>query len=381
MIEPVASPWVPTWDPAAIEDLRARLARTRSPIAPPDTGWSEGMDAEYLADLLTYWRDGFDFGAALAGIRRFPWFEAEVSPSVRLRFIHRTGVGARTALLLCHGWPDSAWRYADVIDTLADPEATGGDPADAFDVIVPEMPGYGFSPAADPAPDARAVADAFASLMQILGYERYVVAGGDIGSSVARFVALNHPERVIAVHRMDVGIPVFTGDPATLAPEEREFLAAVQAWSSAEGAYAAMHRTKPATIAAALSDSPAGLAAWIVEKLQSWTDPRGGELGGISRDAMLTLLTTTWVMNSSGPSVRMYRANGAIPPTELLRKVEQPSGFTLYPGDLLAPPRAWAERVAAVESFRVAGRGGHFAPREVPDEYAAELRDFFRAYR
>ncbi|MFS0795538.1 epoxide hydrolase family protein [Microbacterium sp. 1P10AE] len=381
MTEPVPSPWVPTWDAAAIDDLRARLARTRPPVTPPDTGWSKGVDAEYLADLLAYWRDGFDFEAALAGIQRFPWFEAEVSPSVRLRFIHREGVGARIPLLLCHGWPDSAWRYADVIDRLADPAASGGDPGDAFEVIVPEMPGYGFSPAADPALDARGVADAFASLMQSLGHDRYVVAGGDIGSSVARFVALNHPDRVIAVHRMDVGIPVFTGDPATLAPDERAFLAAVQSWSAAEGAYAAMHRTKPATIAAALSDSPAGLAAWIVEKLQSWTDARGGVLGGISRDAVLTLLTTTWVTNNIGPSMRMYRANGAIPPTELLRKVERPSGFTLYPGDLLAPPRAWAERIAAVESFRVAGRGGHFAPREVPDEYAAELRNFFRAYR
>jgi pimeloyl-ACP methyl ester carboxylesterase len=385
MTEPSPVAWVPTWDPAVIDDLRERLARTRPPVTPRGTSWTEGVDAEYLADLLAHWRDGFDFEAALAGIRSFPWFEADVPRSggepLRLRFIHREGTGTRIPLLLCHGWPDSAWRYADVIDALADPEGAGGDPADAFDLIVPEMPGYGFSPAADPALDAREVADAFASLMRSLGYDRYVVAGGDIGSSVARFLALNHPDRVIAVHRMDVGIPVFTGDPATLTPEEQEFLGAVQTWSAAEGAYAAMHRTKPATIATALSDSPAGLAAWIIEKLQSWTDSSRGELGGISRDAVLTLLTTTWVTNSSGPSMRMYRANAAIPPAELLRKVEQPSGFSLYPADLLAPPRAWTARIAAVESYRVRERGGHFAPREVPDDYAEELRGFFRAHR
>ena len=181
-------------------------------------------------------------------------------------------------LVLSHGWPDSFWRYAKVIPLLTDPGVHGADPADAFDVVAPDMPGYGYSdrPIGPPL-DSIAVAGLWAELMGVLMYPRFGAAGGDIGSHVSRYLALDHPDRVVAVHRTDAGVPVFTGHPADLGPKERAWLESAAAWGATEGAYAAMHRTKPQTAAFGLTDSPAGLAAWIVEKLRSWSDC-GGEI-------------------------------------------------------------------------------------------------------
>jgi pimeloyl-ACP methyl ester carboxylesterase len=378
--------WHPSTAPAVLEDLRERLHRTRLAPLAPGIGWSEGIDTDYLAGLLRLWAE-FDFAGAEAQMSRHPWREIDVlrsgpAPRVRLRFIHalgdRDGGRMPMPLLLCHGWPDSAWRYDDVVDLLT---ARDGEDGLSFDVVVPDMPGFGYSPARVHALDSIGVAHAFAALMRDLGYHRYAVAGGDLGSSVARFIALDNPDAVIAVHRMDAGIPVYAGDPAELAPDERAFLQEASSWAAAEGAYAAMHRTKPSTIAAALSDSPAGLAAWVVQKLHAWTDSRGGVAGRIPTSAILTLLTTTWATGSIGPSMRMYRANAAIPAAQHARRVEVPSGFSLFPADLLAPPTSWLERVANVARVRRPAEGGHFAPREVPEIYVREVRDFLRSYR
>jgi pimeloyl-ACP methyl ester carboxylesterase len=215
----------------------------------------------------------------------------------------------------------------------------------------------------------------------VLGYDTYGAAGGDIGSAVSRFLALDQPERVVAVHRMDAGVPVFGGDRDELSPAERDFLDQAAAWSATEGAYAAMHRTKPLTAGAALSDSPAGLAAWVCEKLYAWSD-HGADLDDVfTPDEVLTLLTTTWITGSITSSMRMYHASSALPLAQHARRVEVPSGFSLYPADLLHPPRAWLERFSDVVRVTEHERGGHFAPFERPETYAAELRDFFRPYR
>ena len=213
-------------------------------------------------------------------------------------------------LVLSHGWPDSFWRYAKVIPLLTDPGAHGADPADAFDVVVPDMPGFGYSDRpTGPPPDSIAVAGLWAELMGVLGYPRFGAAGGDIGSHVSRYLALDHPDRVVAVHRIDAGLPVFTGDPADLAPEERAWLEGAAAWGATEGAYAAMHRTKPQTAAFGLTDSPAGLAAWIVEKLRAWSDCGGEVERRFTKDEILTNVTLYWLTGTIGSSMRMYRAH------------------------------------------------------------------------
>jgi pimeloyl-ACP methyl ester carboxylesterase len=284
--------------------------------------------------------------------------------------------------VLSHGWPDSFWRYSKVIGLLTDPAAHGADPADAFDVVVPDMPGYGYSdhPAGPPL-DSIAVAGLWAELMSVLGYPRFGAAGGDIGSGVSRYLALDHPGRVVAVHRTGAGPPVFAGDPADLTPAERAWFQASAAWGAAEGAYAAMHRTKPQTAAAGLTDSPAGLAAWITEKLRAWSDCGGDVERRFTKDEILTNVTIYWLTATIGSSMRMYHANAAIPPAQHARRVAVPSGFSLFPADIGRPPRAWLERTANVVRVTEPPRGGHFAPFEEPELYAQELREFFRPYR
>jgi len=236
---PRPEPFTPQAAPAALEDLRARLRATRWPDAPEDAGWSLGTDVGYLRELVAYWADGFEWPAQEARLARFPRFRVPLG-GLGIHFVHARAAapaGPVLPLVLCHGWPDSFWRYAKVIPLLSDPGAHGADPADAFDVVVPDMPGYGYSdrPAGPPL-DSIAVSGLWAELMGVLGYARFGAAGGDIGSHVSRYLGLDHPGRVVAVHRTDAGLPVFTGDPADLAPEERAWLEGAAAWGAAEGA-------------------------------------------------------------------------------------------------------------------------------------------------
>ncbi len=217
--------------------------------------------------------------------------------------------------------------------------------------------------------------------MAVLGYPSFGAVGGDIGSSVSRYLALDHPDRVVAVHRMDAGLPVFPGDPADLAPAERTWLATAAAWGVTEGAYAAVHRTKPQTAAVGLTDSPAGLAGWIVEKLRAWSDCGGDVERSFTKDEILTNITIYWLTATIGSSMGMYAANAAIPPAQHARRVQVPSGFSLFPADIVRPPRAWLQRTTNVVYVTEPPRGGHFAPFEQPELYADELRAFFRPYR
>ena len=380
-----------------LADLRARLRATRWPDAPRGAGWSLGADVDYLRDLVAYWADGFDWPGREAELARLPHLRVPVG-GLGIHVVHvraartprtpraagpdRAGAPGALPLLLTHGWPDSFWRYTKVIPLPTDPAAHGGDPGDAFDVVVPDLPGFGYSDPPAGAPlDSVAVAGLWAELMQVLGYDRFAAAGGDIGSHVSRYLTLDHPDRVVAVHRTDGGIPFHDGDPAELTPEERDWFRAAARWGAGEGAYAAMHRTKPQTAAVGLTDSPAGLAAWIVEKLRSWSDCGGDVESVYTRDEILTAVTLYWVTGTIGSSTRMYHANAAIPPAQLTRRVEVPSGFSLFPGDLLRPPPSWLHRTANTVRISEPPRGGHFAAFEQPELYAQELRDFFRPFR
>ncbi len=380
-------PFTLATDPVGLADLRARLRATRWPDAPADAGWTLGTDVGALRELVGYWADGFDWPAQEAELARLPHLRLRLG-GLGIHLVHARAAGPdlerapALPLLLCHGWPDSFWRYLKVIPLLVDPAAHGGDPADAFDVVVPDMPGFGYSdrPIGPPL-NSIEVAGLWAQLMTALGYSTFGVAGGDIGSHVARYLALDHPEQVVPVHRTDAGIPVWPGDQAELSREERAWIKAAAAWGAAEGAYAAMHRTKPQTAAVGLTDSPAGLAAWIMEKMRAWSDSGGDLEGSFSRDELLTNLTIYWLTGTIGSSMRMYQANGAIPPAQLARRVEVPSGFSLFPADMLTPPRAWLERTAQVVRVTEPPAGGHFAAFEEPELYTQELRDFFRPFR
>ncbi len=368
----------------AIDDLRARLRTTRWTDAPQGSGWSMGTDVAELRDLVSYWAEEFDWPAQESRLNALPRFRVELD-GLGIHLVHARAVapvGPVLPLVLCHGWPDSFWRYTKVISLLTDPGAHGGDPGDAFDVVIPDMPGFGFSDRpTGVVPDTQVVAGLWARLMTVLGYERFGAAGGDMGSHVARFLALDHPDRTVAVHRMDAGLPIYLGDRADLRDEERAFLDGAAAWGAVEGGYAAMHRTKPQTVAAALADSPAGMAAWIVEKLCDWSDCGGDLWSTFTRDEVLTNLSIYWFTQTIGSSMRTYRANAAIPREQHARRVEVPSGFAIFGGDVVRPPRAWLERVANVVHVSEPPRGGHFAPFEQPEAYARDLREFFRPYR
>ena len=328
------------------------------------------MDVAELRALVDHWADRFDFAAHRAALDALPSRRVTVG-GIDVHLLHERATRADTVpLLLAHGWPDSGWRYRRVLPALVEA---------GFEVVVPDMPGFGFS-AAPPEPlSSRDVAGLWADLMTQLGHDRFLVSGGDIGSGVARWLAIDHADRVIAVHRMDAGMPVFEGDPAELSESETAFVAQATRWQADEGAYAAMHRTKPQTAAVGLTDSPAGLAAWIVEKLRSWSDCDGDLWSVYRRDDVLSLLTEYWVTGTIAPAMRMYAANAAVPRSEQARRVEVPSGFTLFPGDLVHPPRAWLERTTDLVWLSEAPRGGHFAPVEQPELYVAELLRFLDA--
>lgn len=368
-----------TYDDASVADLRARLSRTRW-VDEPATSDALGIDLTYLRELLSYWEHGYDFDAHRRRLASHPSRHVTIN-GLGIHVVHALAREPRAAipLLLAHGWPDSSWRYRRVISPLT--SADQGAPGDpVFDLVIPDMPGFGFSdsPTGDTL-NSREVAGMWAELMTTLGYERFAVAGGDIGSHVARYLALDHPDRVLWVHRMDAGLPVFDGDPATLTQEERDWFADTAAWGSAEGAYAAMHTTKPQTVATALTDSPAGMAAWILEKLLSWRDCPTGIESIYTREDILDLLTEYWVTRTIGSSMRMYRANAAIPRTQHARHVDVPSGFSIFAGDITQPPHAWLERTANTIYAARPAHGGHFAPYEQPNSYAREIRNLAQA--
>jgi pimeloyl-ACP methyl ester carboxylesterase len=384
MTEQEPEPFVPRNSEAPLDDLRRRLRATRWTDVVDAPDWALGTDVKYLRELATYWSEEFDWAEQESALLAPARFRVDVA-GTGIHYVHARATPSAPnvlPLVLSHGWPDSFWRYAKVVPLLCDPGAHGGDPADAFDVVVPDMPGFGYSDRpSGSSPNSIAVADLWAELMALLGYSRFGAAGGDIGGHVSRYLALNHSDRVVAVHRMESGVPAFTGDPAELSPQERQYLTDAQTWAAEEGAYAAMHRTKPQTLAASLNDSPAGLASWMVEKMRAWSDCGGDVERSFTKDELLTNITMYWLTETIGSSMRMYRANAAISEEQRLRYVKTPSGFSLFPGDLLTPPREWLERTANVVRFTEPPRGGHFAPFEEPELYAQELRDFFRPYR
>jgi pimeloyl-ACP methyl ester carboxylesterase len=366
----------------ALTDLRERLARARWPDEINDDAWEWGTRADTLRRFVDRWANGYDWRIHEAALNRLPQFRAEID-GLHIHFVHIRGKGPNPhPLIITHGWPGSFIEMRGIIPLLTDPAAHGGDPADAFDVVVPSLPGYGFSDApASPGISPRAVAPMWVKLMQGLGYSRFGLQGGDWGAIVSTALAMQHPDVVSGFHLnfLAGGFP----PPASDAPaEEKAYFAARANWYETEGAYGHEHGTKPQTLAYALMDSPVGLAAWILEKIRTWSDCHGDPGAVIPIDDVLTNISIYWLTGTIGSSIRLYkemrrdplRFNAASP-------VTPPLAFAQFPVEIPCPPRRLAERFFNVRQWTVMPRGGHFAAWEQPALLAEDVRKFFRTVR
>lgn len=373
-------------DDAALADLARRLDAVIWPDEVAAEPWRYGPPVAYMRDFVAYWRDRYDWRRHEAALNAFPQYTTTIDDQ-RLHLLHVPGRGpSPLPLVVTHGWPGSIVELLKIIPMLSDPGAFGGDPADAFTVIAPSIPGYGFSGR----PTRRglsvfAVADLWARLMTRLGYDAFGVQGGDWGSWISAATALRHPARVVGVHLNYLSgrfRPALGADDAPLSPEELAYRERVAGWLDAEGAYIAIQATKPLSLAYALTDSPVGLAAWFVEKFRSWTDRRGGDGPGLSRDEMITDIMLYWLTGTAHSAMRFY-AESREQPLHLApgERVAPPCGVVTLPAELPMPPRAWVERAFDVRHWTTLPHGGHFGAWEVPSLLADDIRAFFRPLR
>jgi pimeloyl-ACP methyl ester carboxylesterase len=370
-----------------LDDLAERLRRTRWPDPPPGASGETGIALGDIRDLVEYWRDGFDWRAAETRLNRFSQFRAALSGG-RVHFIHERGRGRQPfPLVITHGWPGSVFEMLELIPRLTDPERFAGRAEDSFDIVVPSLPGYGFSdPPAAPGSHPGRIAALWLELMEVLGYHRFGAQGGDWGASVATRLALGAPGRIAGIHLNylpgSYRPPLGPGtDPLSAA--EAAFLAACARWDEAEGAYAHVQRTTPDTLSVGLADSPAGLAAWMAEKLWSWSDRTAEGKSTLRRDDVLANVTLYWLTGTIGSSMRLYH-EASRHPLRLAagERIRVPTGMALFPAETPAnPPREWVERGYEVTRWTTMPRGGHFAGLEEPDLLAAEIREFFRPLR
>ena len=369
-------------------DLRQRLERVRWPDEPPHgSAWQFGTDLHYLKQLVAYWRDGFDWRAQEARLNAFPQYTAPVA-GIDLHFLHIPGQGPRPfPLLLSHGWPGSVWEFHKIIPMLTDPAHYGGDAADAFTVVAPSLPGYtlSFRPG-QPRFGVPDIARAFAELMRdVLGYQRFAAQGGDWGAFISAYLGFTEPEHVVGIH-INL-IPLRREPPSAQAgsddPEMVAYRAELDHWLREETGYSTIQATKPQTLAYALTDSPVGLAAWIVEKFRTWSDCDGDLERSFSKDDLLTNIMLYWVTGAIGSSFWPYysRLHDGWPLPAADRRVEVPTAYQSFPKDILHPPRSLAERAFNIQRWSVSPRGGHFAALEEPERLAEDVRAFFRPLR
>jgi microsomal epoxide hydrolase len=369
----------------AIADLRDRLARTRFPDQAPGDPWAYGTNVGYLRQLVEYWRGAFDWRAEEARLNAFPQYKVPLC-GIDLHFLHVPGKGpAPCPLLLLHGWPGSVFEFLELIPRLTDPARFGGDPADAFTVVAPSLPGYGLSfKPGQPRFGVEEIADCVAELMHgALGYTSFAVQGGDWGAITASRLGYAHPEKLIGIHLNLLPIRRDQQDVADPNPEEQAYLDQRATWLRDETGYQWIQGTKPQTLAFALSDSPAGLAAWIVEKFRTWSDCGGNVETVFTRDRLLANISFYWFTGAIGSSFWPYYAVRHRPwPVPDGRTVDVPTGYAQFPAEILRPPRSLAERTYTdIRRWTAMPRGGHFAALEQPEALANEVREFFRPLR
>lgn len=381
---------------SVLADLKDRLARTRWPIEAKAAPWKFGASLDYMRRVADHWQHRYDWRRAEAAMNRFPQYRARLGGKngpdhgSQVHFFLERGSGPNPLpLVLTHGWPGSCVEFIDVIEPLAHPERFGGDVKDAFTVVVPSIPGYGFSepPAAPITP--MAVASMWHELMvDVLGCEHYVAQGGDWGGIITSYLALNHPQKLSAIHINMVGfIPNLTGNAEPLDAEEEAWRAANDRRRARETAYAQVHSTRPQTIAYPLTDSPVGLAAWILEKFQAWTvgasEPPKPVDPPFDLDRLLDNVMLYWINGINGANwlyVSFQDPSLRVPPPGV--KVEVPTGMLLCPNDLSLPaPERWIRRAYKLVERREAPRGGHFIAFEEGAYFVDEVRRFFRGHR
>ncbi|TDD56494.1 epoxide hydrolase [Nonomuraea terrae] len=363
-----------------LNELRSRLRATRWPTAWPMSGWDAGAEIGELRRLVAYWASGYDWREHETAVNALPSRFADIdgTPVHYLRF-DAEHPGA-LPIVLTHGWPSSFLELTGLADRLARPSRHGGDPADAFTVIVPSLPGYAFSPQRPSLTESPQTHELWHRLMHDeLGFDRYAAHGGDLGAGIASRLAEAHPESLAGIHLLAVAGPA-AYDPESLTQEERDHLDSVATWSKEEGGYQHEQSTRPLTLSYGLSDSPAGLLAWIVEKYRAWSDCGGDLSSRFSDDFVLTQASLYWFTRTVSTSFRPYYeyAQGL---TRRVERVDVPTALALFPADLTLPPRSWAERTHNITRYTRMPRGGHFAAHEEPELLAHDIIEFFRAHR
>jgi pimeloyl-ACP methyl ester carboxylesterase len=380
-----AEPFSVAVDAAMIDDLRARIRRTRLPEAAPGEPWAPGTDRDWLEELLGYWAEVFDWRAAERELNRFAHYRARIG-GTGVHFVHeRARHGGGIPLILGHGWPSCFAELLPLVPLLTDP-AGHGISGPAFDVVIPSLPGYGFSPRPAVAGGVtyRYVAALWHTLMRGLGYARYAAGGSDFGAGIATFMALDDPGPLIGLHLTNLELTPWTGPGSRpLSAAEQAYLEQAERWGQAEAGYYAIQSTKPQTLGYALSDSPAGLTAWILEKWRSWSDCHGELESRFSKDFLLTVVTLYWVTSTITSSMRDYYDNRRwqgeprLGPDEI---VTVPTAVAVFPHTFIPegePPREWAERLYDIRRWTVMPAGGHFAPAEEPELLARDIAAFF----
>jgi len=368
-------------DDAALADLRERLGHTRFPDQAPGEPWAYGTALDYLRGLVAYWRDGFDWRAQEAALNAFPQYKLRLG-GIDLHFLHVPGNGpAPCPLLLLHGWPGSVFEFLDAIPRLADPARFGGDAEDAFRIVAPSLPGYGLSFApGQPRFGIEEIADLMAELMPALGYPRFAVQGGDWGAFIASRMGCVHADKLLGLHVNLLAVRR-ERDASTPSAEENRYYEQLAEWLREGTGYQWIQGTRPQTLAYALTDSPAGLAAWIVDKFRAWSDCGGDVESAIDRDRMLANISLYWFTGAIGSSffpyyARMHR------PWPLPGPVRAPAGYAEFPAEILRPPKSLAERAYTdIRRWTVMPRSGHFAAMEQPEALAHDIREFFRPLR
>jgi pimeloyl-ACP methyl ester carboxylesterase len=363
-----------------LRDLRERLDRTRFPDEVPDTGWEYGTNLAYLRQLVDYWRTQYQWRTHEAALNRFAHYRTTID-GLGIHFIHQPGRGPNPKpLLLSHGWPGSVCEFMRIIPMLTDPAAHGGNPNESFTVIAPSLPGYGFSDhPRTRAMNIQAIAEIFHQLMTgVLGYDRYCAQGGDWGAAITSRLGEVHGSSLYGIHLNLLFVGGRRDHSAELTSEEKTFLADMDHFRREETGYQWIQGTRPQTLAYGLNDSPAGLAAWIVEKFRTWSDCNGDVETRFTKDDLLTNIMVYWITQSINSSTRLYYESRHHPwRPDTTKRIETPTAAAIFPREILKPPRAWAERAFNIQRWTAMPAGGHFAAMEEPAALAEDMREFF----